>query len=1103
MTEFLLTTVLVVLFVRWLVIRVRFADLEQKIQDASMPRDTVLDSVVATLTQRVYALEKELAQLRAGHQPELHATPVTAAEIPLAEHLEVTEPVVVDSVLPVTEATSASEEISAQPPPSITEPPLLETPIPEPARIPEPEPEPVPAGPTLSERLREQLSGEEWEAVVGGSLLNKIGALVLVIGIALFLGYSFTRMEAAGRAATGLAVSFALLGAGFFVERRDKYRVFARGLLGAGWASLYFTTYALHSVEATRIIDSPMLGAVLLIAVASAMIVHSLKYRSESMTGLAYFIAFATLGITQVTTLSVFALAPLAGSLLFIAARYQWSYMALFGLLATYGTCAVQKDTGSPAWQAQIIFSTYWLLFEAFDLMRARRRTAYAWFESAILPLNAIAFATLTYVKWSRSAHDQLYLVAACVAAAYLASAILRTRVCPPSSFDESANSFDRILSGGYEGPVTVTAILSAAAVLLKFHGAFASLGLLAEAEAFFLAGLWFGQAYLRQLAAALFIVDAVKLISVDIGDEHKTNLLGWNVQAWTPVTALGAALAYLNRFLRAPRKSYGYGACAVVSLIIGFETPERFLGSAWFVFGALLFSFGFARRLDDFRFQSYAAATLGVFGAAIHQINILSGTSTASRYGWVSLAAGAMLTYAAVWCTLRSAEDRFHPSERTALRRIGSWAVTVLAAALLWRVVPQPYLGVAWLGFSLVLLELGLRSLPADFLPQAYSLAAVGSACVFVINIIPIQNDGALLPRLIPAYAALAAYLIAARVRAAREPEPILNAASSVGTLFAASALWSVLPATAVGPAWAALSMLLVEIGLAFDLPFLRLEGHLMAASAFGRLFFANMLTLGSYGFLTHRLASTLPVAIAFYHQWARQREESPRLREWEALAGRIYLYAGSIVVFALLRFELGRVFAVAGWAAFTLALLWSGERWKLSDLRWQSYVVAVLAFVRSWTTNFYDPASLTGTAGRIGIAAFVIACLYAAQLIVPRGVNTRENVERYARLYFSMLATVLTTILLYHEVSGSVLTLAWSVEAVLLLAAGFPLMDRVLRLSGLFLFLVCILKLFFYDLRNLETLYRILSFIVLGLILLAVSWVYTKFRERIARFL
>jgi uncharacterized membrane protein len=74
---------------------------------------------------------------------------------------------------------------------------------------------------------------------------------------------------------------------------------------------------------------------------------------------------------------------------------------------------------------------------------------------------------------------------------------------------------------------------------------------------------------------------------------------------------------------------------------------------------------------------------------------------------------------------------------------------------------------------------------------------------------------------------------------------------------------------------------------------------------------------------------------------------------------------------------------------------------------------------------------------------------------------------------------------------------------EGVALLASGFPLRDRVLRLSGLALLLACILKLFVWDLRHLETLPRILSFLVLGLLLVAVSWIYTRFRERVQRYL
>jgi uncharacterized membrane protein len=49
----------------------------------------------------------------------------------------------------------------------------------------------------------------------------------------------------------------------------------------------------------------------------------------------------------------------------------------------------------------------------------------------------------------------------------------------------------------------------------------------------------------------------------------------------------------------------------------------------------------------------------------------------------------------------------------------------------------------------------------------------------------------------------------------------------------------------------------------------------------------------------------------------------------------------------------------------------------------------------------------------------------------------------------------------------------------------------------------LFCILKLFVYDLSFLDTLPRIFSFIALGLILVGVSWIYTRFRERVQKYL
>jgi uncharacterized membrane protein len=58
----------------------------------------------------------------------------------------------------------------------------------------------------------------------------------------------------------------------------------------------------------------------------------------------------------------------------------------------------------------------------------------------------------------------------------------------------------------------------------------------------------------------------------------------------------------------------------------------------------------------------------------------------------------------------------------------------------------------------------------------------------------------------------------------------------------------------------------------------------------------------------------------------------------------------------------------------------------------------------------------------------------------------------------------------------------------------------NRVIRYVGLALFAIVSLKVFFVDLRNLDPIYRIIAFVILGLMLLAGSFLYLKHRERFA---
>ena len=58
-------------------------------------------------------------------------------------------------------------------------------------------------------------------------------------------------------------------------------------------------------------------------------------------------------------------------------------------------------------------------------------------------------------------------------------------------------------------------------------------------------------------------------------------------------------------------------------------------------------------------------------------------------------------------------------------------------------------------------------------------------------------------------------------------------------------------------------------------------------------------------------------------------------------------------------------------------------------------------------------------------------------------------------------------------------------------------------MRVSGLALLVICVAKVFFYDLNELETIFKIFSFIILGSLLIGVSFAYSRYREQIRRLL
>lgn len=187
-------------------------------------------------------------------------------------------------------------------------------------------------------RAATETDRETFETKFGRYWLNRIGIGSLVLGVAFFLLYTFQYLGPLMKIAMGFAIAGGLLGTGVWLERHPSLRWYGRGLIGGGWALLYFTTYAMHHLPAVRILESRWVDFVLLLAIAAGAVRHSLRYRSETITALALLLGFITTSISDVTYFTLGSALLLTGALAWLVIRMRWHGLYLYGVVASYAT---------------------------------------------------------------------------------------------------------------------------------------------------------------------------------------------------------------------------------------------------------------------------------------------------------------------------------------------------------------------------------------------------------------------------------------------------------------------------------------------------------------------------------------------------------------------------------------------------------------------------------------------------------------------------------------------------------------------------------------------------------------------------------------------
>ncbi len=206
-------------------------------------------------------------------------------------------------------------------------------------------------------------------------------------------------------------------------------------------------------------------------------------------------------------------------------------------------------------------------------------------------------------------------------------------------------------------------------------------------------------------------------------------------------------------------------------------------------------------------------------------------------------------------------------------------------------------------------------------------------------------------------------------------------------------------------------------------------------------------------------------------------------------------------------------------------LALVWIGEVVVLTAIArrfddrvsgWGAVAFLSLAILHalvnvippvSLVTGLADPVVASMVLGGIGAAA-LFAARYLPTLDLPGSGSVLTATGVLALLYlasclvvtpFESANAVDSTLLSAHQQGQMALSVFWAVVGVGALIVGLQRNLRVVRYAALALLSVTVTKVFLFDLATLTSLYRVVSFIALGLLLLLAAFVWQRLRPQV----
>jgi hypothetical protein len=874
------------------------------------------------------------------------------------------------------------------------------------------------------------------EDVLGMNLFAKIGIVLLVLGFALLGRVALVAMGPGGKVALLYAVAATLLGGGIGLERKARYRLVGRTGIGGGWAMFFFTTYAMYHVAAMQVMSSNVLNSLLLLAVSAAMVTHTLRYRSQLVTGLAFLLAFSTVALSQDTVYALAAGVILAISIVIIALRMRWYELETFGILASYANhfyWLYRLYPGGVAGHAfpqfvpsTIILLLYWLIFRVSYVARSigTRRDERISTVAALLNTGLL----LAEMKF-QSMHPELafYALLALGALEFLFGQLPATR--------RRRAAFVLLTVLG--------SLLVISAVPFRFSGNNIALLWMIAAEALLIAGIVQKEVVFRRLGLLTGALTGL-LIAYEA-----RNIIVFRAHSEAPLFKDGilllacSVLFYLNaHYVRGRWRQWFAGIdehLATAQSYIGALTA--FLG-VWAVFpgdwtalgwSALMLGAAMGTRvLKDrhFLIQGWALTAAVAMRAALVNCHVsqVYPHHLAARFVTLPMLAAIFYGAAAVL------------SEAEGLRSVSLWAGSSLLAGLLWLDLPPVWIALAWLALAAALSFVGRRIRHNDLCYQEHLLALFSVVQLLGVNL----GARSAVERYLPIIGCAAVLYAISRFCALRDAPYQRYAAWAHtwgATALLAALAWHDSPQPWLACIWAASALALALVDRIFSVEELPWQAHTLAALALCRAVTLNVYTADKWHAIDVRLLTVSIVVLILYAlaRWVRMPQQL-RARG----AHHAYTWAGSILAAWMLWSELQPIAVAVGLAAFGLILFECGRMGQEKQLRLQAYVAMAAAFLRIFFVNL-TAASLPGDVVSPRIYTVVpIALIHFyvwAQLQSNRDGAHRER--RWAGNALAWFGTGSIAALLYFQTGGEWVVVAWAVLALVLMTASW-LLDK-----------------------------------------------------------